>query len=323
MKEFTLAELKLVTSELSVLYVEDEPMIRDGLYASLKQLFKEVEVAEDGSIGWEMYQNSHFHLVITDISMPNMDGISMIQHIKHKNPEAHIIVTSAQNDADKLLTLINLGVDRFLTKPLSKINLIDTLYAVCSTIDNKRKLKMYQLDMVKKIRLLETQVKKERIKKKLSSPEVMSQDDKKSDYFSHILPEEIDELRDLNEELDADILMSFQNNRIDHAYIVRIAQRYLRYGSVLNTHSLFLDVGSKLQTMSKNFEAHEDVFMENVMILSELLESFNFTLISFRKNVWESNSQTPTFYNDSLLSDIEMINNILTQTQSDGEIEFF
>lgn len=323
MKQFTLSELKEVTSELTVLYVEDEKMIRDGLYASLKQLFKEVQIAEDGSIGWEMYQNSRFHLVITDISMPNMDGISMIQHIKHKNPEAHIIVTSAQNDADKLLTLINLGVDRFLTKPLSKINLIDALYAVCSTIDTKRKLKMYQLDMVKKIRLLETQVKKERIKKKLSSPEAVSQDDKKSDYFSHILPEEIDELRDLNEELDSDILMSFQNNRIDHAYVVRIAQRYLRYGSVLNTHSLFLDVGSKLQTMSKNFETHEDVFMENATTLSELLESFNFTLISFRKNVWENNSQTPTFYNDSLLSDIEMINNILTQTQCDGEIEFF
>jgi YesN/AraC family two-component response regulator len=65
MKEFTLAELKLVTSELSVLYVEDEKMIRDGLYASLKQLFAEVEIAEDGAVGWEMYQNSRFHLGIT------------------------------------------------------------------------------------------------------------------------------------------------------------------------------------------------------------------------------------------------------------------
>jgi CheY-like chemotaxis protein len=51
MKQFTLTELKHVTSELSVLYVEDEKMIRDGLQASLKQLFKEVEVAEDGAIG--------------------------------------------------------------------------------------------------------------------------------------------------------------------------------------------------------------------------------------------------------------------------------
>jgi YesN/AraC family two-component response regulator len=195
----------------------------------------------------------------------------MIGYIKNRNPEAHIIVTSAQNDAEKLLTLINLGVDRFLTKPFSKISLIDALYAVCSAIDNKLKIKKYQMELIKKVRILETQVKKEHIKKKLATPALAPQDDKSSDYFSHILPEEIDELRDLNDELDSDIVMAFQNNRIDHAYVMRITQHYFGFGAILNAHTLFADIGINLQDMSKNCQKHEDVFMENITILLKTL----------------------------------------------------
>lgn len=326
MKQFTLAELKEVTSELTVLYVEDEKMIRDGLYASLKQLFKEVEVAEDGAVGWEMYQNSRFHLVITDISMPNLDGIAMIQHIKSRNPQAHIIVTSAQNDADKLLTLINLGVDRFLTKPLSKINLIDTLYAVCSVIDDKLKIKKYQMELIKKVRILETQIKKEYIKAAQSKPKQADQPLSEPivlDYFSTILPEELDEMNELNEELDADILMALQNNRVDSNYVFRISDNYSRYGAVLNGHSLFSDIGMQLQVMGKSCRTNQEVFIDKIAFLLELFESFNFTLIEFRKNVMEKASSHPTFYNASLLSDIQMIQNILLQKHDDGELEFF
>lgn len=323
MKQYTLIELKAVTSELNVLYVEDEKMIRDGLTASLKQLFKEVEIAEDGAIGWELYKNARFNLVITDISMPNMDGITMISHIKEKNPDAHIIVTSAQNDAEKLLALINLGVDRFLTKPINKINLIDALYSVCSTIDTKRRLKAYHLELEQKIRLLKTQTKKEYIKNQQSTLQTTEKQKLHDDYFSHILQDEKDELFDLNEELDSDILMAFQSDRIDHAYVTRISQHYTRYGAILNSHSAFSDVGLQLQAMSKSFETHENNFIEKIAFLRELLESFNFTLITFRKEVWEKQSAHPTFYNASLISDIQMIQNLLSETDTNNEIEFF
>ncbi len=127
MTQYTLSDLRNLTQELSILYVEDEAMLREGMVGSLRQLFKGVEVAEDGAIGLALYENSQYDLVITDISMPNMDGITMIRQIKSVNPEARIIVTSAQNDADKLLELINLGVDRFLTKPIDKTMLIVTV----------------------------------------------------------------------------------------------------------------------------------------------------------------------------------------------------
>jgi YesN/AraC family two-component response regulator len=327
MKQFTLTELKHVTSELSVLYVEDEKMIRDGLQASLKQLFKEVEVAEDGAIGWELYKNARFHLVITDISMPNMDGITMISHIKERNPEAHIIVTSAQNDADKLLALINLGVDRFLTKPLNKINLIDSLYVTCSAISNKRQIRAYHLELEQKIRLLNTQIKKDHVKTKQAQAANESEKTTNApiynDYLSLITQEDVDELVELNEELDSDILLAFQHGQVDPTYVTSLSQRYNLYGNILCHYPAFNEIGSHIHFMSEALNAHQQTFIDHTSSILELLESFNFTLITFRKNVLEKESKDPTFYNPSLLSDAMMIINLLSQTEIDGNIEFF
>jgi len=324
MKQFTLIELKEVTKDLSVLYVEDEKMIRDGLLGSLKQLFKEVEVAEDGAVGWELYQHARFHLVITDISMPNMDGITMIEHIMEKNPEARIIVTSAQNDAEKLLTLINLGVDRFLTKPINKLNLINALYTVCSSIANKRQIRAYHMELEQKIRILNTQIKKEHVKTK----QAHLLDEKKpeslyNDYFAFLVQEDVDELIDLNEELDSDILLAFQNDRIDPTYVTRLSDRYNLYGNVLCRYTSFNEIGTVIRQMSEELGAHEQTFIDHTSSILELLESFNFTLISFRQNVLEKESQHPMFYNPSILSDATMIINLLNQTEVDGDIEFF
>ena len=323
----TLSELKDVTSFLNVLYVEDEAMLRDGLHGSLKQLFRKVAVAEDGAIGLELYKNSHFDLVITDISMPNMNGIAMITHIKAINPCAHIIVTSAQNDNEKLLTLINLGIDRFLVKPIDKAHLIDALYSVCSGITNTLQAEQYRQELERKVRLLNTQMKKEYVRTAQAVKNHPSADKQiqnfYEDYFHHLLQDERDELRELNEELDSDIIMAFQNDRIDPAYVIRLSHRYSRYGTILTRHTPFAKIGILLQMMSHDFEAHKETFIEKISSIRELLESFNFTLITFRQQTWEKESPNPTFYNPSLISDIEMIQNFLTQTEIIGDIEFF
>jgi YesN/AraC family two-component response regulator len=254
--------------------------------------------------------------------MPNMDGITMITHIMEKNPEAHIIVTSAQNDAEKLLTLINLGVDRFLTKPINKINLINALYTVCSSISNKRQIRAYHMELEKKIRLLNTQIKKEHVKTKQAQAD-SKPDQSYDDYFSFIIQEDVHELIDLNEELDSDILLAFQNGQVDPTYITRLAGRYNRYGSIIGSYMAFNEIGTHIRLMSNELDAHQQTFIDHTSSILELLESFNFTLITFRQNVLEKKSPHPTFYNPSLLSDATMIINLLSQTEVDGDIEFF
>ncbi|MGD9970080.1 MAG: response regulator transcription factor [Sulfuricurvum sp.] len=323
----TLQELKSVTASLSVLYVEDEAMLREGLASSLRQLFKKVEVAEDGAIGLELYKHALFDLIVTDISMPNMDGIAMIEQIKRIDPRARIIVTSAQNDADKLLTLINLGVERFLTKPINKSHLIEGLFSVCNAITAINNAERYRHELEQKVRLLNTQLKKEYVKT-VQATAISPQNEKNTlasfeDYHHHIFQEEVDELCDLNEELDADILLAFQNDAIDHEYAVQLSQRYNRYGTILARHPAFNEIGIAIQTLSNEIDLNHEVLFEHLKPISELLESFNFALITFRKNIIEKPSVVPTFYNASILSDISMIVNMLQQKEINGEIEFF
>ena len=323
MQHYTLTDLKLATSGLNVLYVEDEPYLREGMVKSLKQLFKNVTVAEDGLIGLTLYKKEHFDLIITDISMPNMDGINMIAHIKEIDKSARIIVTSAQNDANKLLTLINLGVDRFLTKPIQKPLLIEGLYVVCSSVVNAMRADRYQKELEQKLRILNTQLKKEYVKSVESAPAGIKKAQAFEDYFEQILPEDIDELRDLNDEIDYNLLLAFQNDRVNLTYVSLVANLYARYGATLSRYHAFSELGTGLYTMAKSLTSDTDAFIEHAGALYELLEGFNFTLITLRINILETRSSKPTFYNASLLSDIAMIENRLNNVECESNIEFF
>ncbi|QDF28910.1 response regulator [Halarcobacter anaerophilus] len=78
----------------TILYVEDEKIIRSNVEKCLKFLFN-VLVAEDGEEGLKLFNSNKVDLIITDIYMPEKDGISMISEIKESNPQIPCIITSA------------------------------------------------------------------------------------------------------------------------------------------------------------------------------------------------------------------------------------
>ena len=88
-------ELKQNCSTLNVLYVEDDAKLRDIVADYLKMLFASVVCAEDGEIGLEKFQENKFDLVLTDIQMPRMNGIEMIEAIRKIQPEQEIIILTA------------------------------------------------------------------------------------------------------------------------------------------------------------------------------------------------------------------------------------
>lgn len=321
----SLKELQASTSSLTVLYVEDEALLREGMTLSLQKLFLAVDVAIDGQEAWELTQNKVYDLIITDISMPNMDGITLIRHLKDTNITTPIIVISAHNEVDKLLTLINLGVERFITKPVEKPMLVDALYSVCSAIINAKRAHAYQLELESKVRILNTQIKKEFVRQKKSKvKEVVPQStESQESYFDLITPEDRDELIDLNEELDYDILLAFQNNKLTTEYVQRLSQKYERYGAIVSRYPIFNDVGLNLNTLATTIHDNLDTFIENIEHYRDLLESFNFVLISFRTNVWEQASNKPNFYDPSIISDITLITNMLSHVDDANDIEFF
>ncbi len=133
------------TKHLNILFVEDYEELRTNTLEILENYFYYCEGAENGRKGLEQYKAYHdrekryFDVVITDIKMPEMDGISLVEEIYNLHPDQAIIVLSAHNEVDYLLTLINLGIEQFITKPIDHDHMLNVLYNVSQKISHSSK----------------------------------------------------------------------------------------------------------------------------------------------------------------------------------------
>ena len=110
---------------IAVLYVEDEPITRSAVARMLKRRVETLYEAENGKEGLELFKRHRPNIVISDIRMPVLDGIEMSKEIKLLDKNSKIILTTAHSDASILLDSIEVGVDKYILKPLD----MDTLYA--------------------------------------------------------------------------------------------------------------------------------------------------------------------------------------------------
>jgi len=115
-----------------VLLCEDEEDARDILGFYLNTIFGEVVVAKDGQEGLDVYQKNlkngqPFDLVLTDLNMPNMDGMSMLEAIHAIDPKQNFIIVSAYRDEEKLHRSIDLRVLGYFIKPLNVDNVMEML----------------------------------------------------------------------------------------------------------------------------------------------------------------------------------------------------
>lgn len=138
-------ELRKYTKEMSILIAEDYIVLQQSLKKIFTPLFKEVSVASDGAQGLELYNKKiangeKYEIILSDISMPNMNGVEMTKEIREMDEEQIIFIFSAYQDSAHLLELINLDIRRFLPKPVSLKNLFDELLLTCRTIYSKKDL---------------------------------------------------------------------------------------------------------------------------------------------------------------------------------------
>jgi len=133
------------TKNLSVLLVEDFEPLRREMSEVLEDLFEKVIVASDGSEALALYQtmieeDDRVDLVISDIQMPIMDGVILTEKIRELNPDQVVIILSAYTDSKYLIKFINMGISKFLTKPIQQEELFETLYTESKTVQKlKRK----------------------------------------------------------------------------------------------------------------------------------------------------------------------------------------
>ena len=115
-----------------VLLVEDEDLARKTLSFYLNTIFDEVVLAKDGAEGLLLInenfeKNDNFDLVLTDLNMPNVSGIQMIDEILKLIPNQRFIIVSAHKNEEDLLKLINLRVCGYFVKPLNIDNMMEML----------------------------------------------------------------------------------------------------------------------------------------------------------------------------------------------------
>jgi diguanylate cyclase (GGDEF)-like protein/PAS domain S-box-containing protein len=109
--------------DLKILVVDDQDDIREALVTLIGLWSHNVYGASNGKEGFELYQTYLPDIVITDIRMPVVGGLEMIEKIKAHNPSLPIIITSAFQDPEYLLNAIELKVDGYIVKPIKKRDL--------------------------------------------------------------------------------------------------------------------------------------------------------------------------------------------------------
>jgi len=139
---------KSILNKINILYVEDEDEVRTLTSNVLSKFVNSVVLACHGKEGLEIFEKYNgegsslddFDLIVTDINMPKMDGLEMLEEIYKIDHNIPAIVTTAHNDADFLKHAINLRVRGYVSKPLNLHDLIDTILLAVESTFLKKKL---------------------------------------------------------------------------------------------------------------------------------------------------------------------------------------
>ena len=121
----------------SILIVEDEENLHDALKLNLELEGYEVTSAFDGTQALHKVSQEYFDLIIMDIMIPEMDGITVTETIRLQNNEVPILILSAKNTSSDRVLGLKKGADDYLTKPF---NLEELLLRVQNLIEKNQKL---------------------------------------------------------------------------------------------------------------------------------------------------------------------------------------
>jgi len=125
-----------------IVLIEDEDTVREKMRSSMDWNsigFTICGEAPDGEAGFALIETEKPDVVITDIKMPFLDGISMSKLVRKKNPKVKIIVLSGFNDFKFAQELISVGVYQYLLKPISPFALKDSLVKLKEILDNEKR----------------------------------------------------------------------------------------------------------------------------------------------------------------------------------------
>ena len=128
---------------LTLLYIEDEPLIRQNAVEYLSRYCATVLEASNGQEGFEVYKQHNPDLIISDIKMPKLDGLSFAQKVREEDKTTPIIIATAHTETEYLLKAVELQLIKYIVKPITSEKLTEALSMACDTLNDDTEHHIY------------------------------------------------------------------------------------------------------------------------------------------------------------------------------------
>ena len=119
---------------MKLLIIEDSPRLRRSLVAGFTRLGYAVDNSADGKEGLSFALINHYDVIILDLMLPGINGLSILQELRNKHNETHVLILSAKDEVDDRIAGLNLGADDYMIKPFS----FDELHARLLTLTRRK-----------------------------------------------------------------------------------------------------------------------------------------------------------------------------------------
>ena len=137
--------IKKFYKNIKVLYVEDDEVAKENGIEYLENFFEQIYEASDAIIALQLYDKYQPDIIITDIQMPKLNGLEFVKRIRQKDKKTQIIIITAFCDKDYLLKAIELGLVKYLVKPVCEKEFEEALLLCVDSLENSQ-TNVIQLD---------------------------------------------------------------------------------------------------------------------------------------------------------------------------------
>ena len=128
--------LKNINKNIKILYVEDDEIARENGIEYLQNFFEQIYEASDAIKALQLYEKYQPDIIITDIQMPKLNGLEFVKRIRQKDKKTQIIIITAFCDKGYLLKAIELGLVKYLVKPVCEKEFEEALFLCVNSLQN-------------------------------------------------------------------------------------------------------------------------------------------------------------------------------------------
>jgi YesN/AraC family two-component response regulator len=345
--------LKEIAYDMKLLLVEDDSDLRMQLKRFLGRFFNCINTAENGIEALKMYKEESYDLVLTDLTMPLMGGIELTEKIRMQNSEQNILILSGHSESDKLITLINLGIDGFLLKPVDMNRVLTQLNKSAQAIYDHKMFDYFSTTLEETNQELRksnaelqkafAEIKRMKESEPLSKPQEqlsgreLNDDEKIMLYtrsekmsaaeFHSVHPFELDKT---NEDLEIlednfNVLLVSAERNINHDTLFTLSKIVHAYAKELEMIPQFSALSYGIQQLATTFDSIEDV--SKIPSIMPMLTSLFDNLEQWRRGIFFYRNVEDIHYMDnSLISDALSLQGMLSNqhhASSDSDIELF